>query len=857
MFRFTDFKIKDFGGHREVVKKSMGSSLGLVGPNGSGKSTILQAFQLALEGSINHEDALAEFVRTDSTGDAPIKFVTEHGFISNGRRGRIKREVLRSGGVKRELTMDGLEKKLTAAGDVERALREIVGADSKAIRSTVFIPQGSLDKLFAGLDSERRDFYVRLLALGHLEKVADVVEGFRKQVAGSLSDLTAVRDGAADALQQASDYFTSLDEELHRMTAFKREIEFAVGLQNLMTSQDEASEKKTLASSALQQVLLSEGVSAEGAPKWVTETEARVEELKRLAAEAKANWEHRVSLDARKTTAEATVAKMRQWLSNQAEITTKQAEVTKVAEILGRPDPRLQIAKLERWAAARTERTMTGARVQVGESKLPELQKVAEDTKKAYEDARYAHQSTQNLWRETRDLVQKQKQLKKEVDELVECNTNPCCAMCGSKTPDLTYLDTQIAEGERRMAADQVEGAAQAAVMLEAEKAAVAPKKEFDDMSANVRSWNAKLAELDRELAGAPPEKDWAALKAEAESQVAEYAEASAINGRLSREIAELEAKQRGYTCTTENLSQWQDEVRQVAAALEHQRGDAEILRHNHNQLSEELETVRGKLSRVAEAVTTQKTRAAAAGDAALAVGYKIDELASVPVLRAKLQAIGDVVTSEALASVLGELRLAETAYNEQVGKVGAARKSMADADSRLSEIDLRVAEQKNRITLAEELSRLAGAFKPSGVTMDFLDYQFGQIASLTQEHLSEMGADFMVAASESRPLAFEFLRLNKPNEAWLKQSRMSGGQKVRLALAVLLAIHELVIPDVGLLVLDEPSLHLDEDAKLTFGEVIRDLCEAGGEEGRQIIICDHDQRLMSSLPDVMEFGQL
>jgi exonuclease SbcC len=407
------------------------------------------------------------------------------------------------------------------------------------------------------------------------------------------------------------------------------------------------------------------------------------------------------------------------------------------------------------------------------------------------------------------------------------------------------------------MAADQVEGAALAAAMLEAEKAAVGPKKELDDMSANVRSWNAKLEEIDRELAGAPPEKDWAALKAEAESQVAEYAEASAINGRLSREIAELEAKQRGYTCTSENLAQWQDEARQVVAALEHQRGDAEILRHNHNQLSEELETIRGKLSRVAEAVTTQKTRAAAAGDAALAVGAKIEGLASVPVLRAKLQAIGDVVTSEALATVLGELRLAETAYNEQVGKVEAARKAMADADGRLAEIDLRVAEQKNRITLAEELSRLAAAFKPSGVTMDFLDYQFGQIASLTQEHLSEMGADFMVAASESKPLAFEFLRLNRPNEAWLKQSRMSGGQKVRLALAVLLAIHELVIPDVGLLVLDEPSLHLDEDAKLTFGEVIRDLCEAGGEEGRQIIICDHDQRLMSSLPDVMEFGQL
>lgn len=857
MFRFTDFKLKDFGGHAEVIKKSMGSSLGLVGPNGSGKSTILQAFQLALEGSVNHEDALAEFIRTDSTGNAPIKFVTEHGFISNGRRGRIKREVLRSGGVKRELTMEGLERKLTGAGDVEKALRDIVGADSKAIRSTVFIPQGSLDKLFAGLDSERRDFYVRLLALGHLEKVADVVEGFRKQVSGSLNDLTAVRDGADDALRQASEYFENLYQELRRMTAFKREIEFAVTLQNLMTGQDEANEKKTQASGALQQVLLSEGVSAEGAPKWVAATESRVEELKLLTAEAKANWEHRVALDTRKTTADATVAKMEQWLGWQSEVEAKKIEVDKVAEILRRPDPRMQITRLERWATARTERTMTDARVQVARGKLPELQRAADETRSAYEAARDAHQLTQRLWRETRDLVQKQKQLKKEVDELVECNTSPCCAMCGSKTPDLTYLDTQIAEGERRMAADQVEGAAQAAAMLEAEKAAVEPKKELDDMLANVRSWTTKLEELDRELAGAPPEAEWATLKAEAEGQVSEYAEASAINGRLAREIGELEAKQRGYTCTATDLADWRVEVTQVAAALEHQRGDAEALRRNHTQLNEELESLREKLSRVAGAVTTQKNRAEAAVDAALAVGAKVEELASVPVLRAKLQAIGDVVTSEALATVLSELRLAETAYNEQVGKVEAARKSMADADGRLAEIDLRVAEQKNRITLVEELSRLAGAFKPSGVTMDFLDYQFGQIASLTQEHLSEMGADFMVAASESKPLAFEFLRLNRPNEAWLRQSRMSGGQKVRLALAVLLAIHELVLPDVGLLVLDEPSLHLDEDAKLTFGEVIRDLCEAGGEEGRQIIICDHDQRLMSSLPDVMEFGQL
>jgi exonuclease SbcC len=198
-------------------------------------------------------------------------------------------------------------------------------------------------------------------------------------------------------------------------------------------------------------------------------------------------------------------------------------------------------------------------------------------------------------------------------------------------------------------------------------------------------------------------------------------------------------------------------------------------------------------------------------------------------------------------------MRLEQTAYDHQVGKGVAAREAMLQASAAVGELELKIAEQGERRVLAQDLCKLRDTFKPSGASLEYLDYKFGQIASMASDYLAESQADFMVAASAEIPLAFEFVRLDRPDEVWMAQNRMSGGQKVRLAVATLRAIHALVMPDVGLLVLDEPTTHLDDDAVRSMAEMLKKI----GDEGTlQMVVCDHNPVLIDAFSDIIEIPE-
>ena len=73
--------------------------------------------------------------------------------------------------------------------------------------------------------------------------------------------------------------------------------------------------------------------------------------------------------------------------------------------------------------------------------------------------------------------------------------------------------------------------------------------------------------------------------------------------------------------------------------------------------------------------------------------------------------------------------------------------------------------------------------------------------------------------------------------------SQMSGGQKTLYALMVRLAINKLFSRRFGLFVLDEPTIHLDEESRGTLGEFIRD---AAGSD--QLIVVSHTEEFLDEV---------
>jgi exonuclease SbcC len=211
------------------------------------------------------------------------------------------------------------------------------------------------------------------------------------------------------------------------------------------------------------------------------------------------------------------------------------------------------------------------------------------------------------------------------------------------------------------------------------------------------------------------------------------------------------------------------------------------------------------------------------------------------------------VMTQQMAQDKLTELEQAQQARAAARGRREAANESMKAASRKIDELDLRTAEQQTRLKLAKDLELLRDAFRPNGASLDFLNHKFGQIAQLAADYLAESGADFMVASSEEIPLSYEFLRTDRADEVWMSQSRLSGGQKVRLAVATLRALHAMIMPNVGLLVLDEPTTHLDDEAKRSMADMLRRISDEGM---LQMIVCDHSPTLIEAFSDRIEISE-
>ena len=83
--------------------------------------------------------------------------------------------------------------------------------------------------------------------------------------------------------------------------------------------------------------------------------------------------------------------------------------------------------------------------------------------------------------------------------------------------------------------------------------------------------------------------------------------------------------------------------------------------------------------------------------------------------------------------------------------------------------------------------------------------------------------------------------------------SRLSGGQQVVASASFRLAMSDTFAKDVGLLVLDEPSNHLDKENIQHLQQLLLKLKELSAHTGRQILVVTHEASLTGFLDHVVE----
>ena len=79
----------------------------------------------------------------------------------------------------------------------------------------------------------------------------------------------------------------------------------------------------------------------------------------------------------------------------------------------------------------------------------------------------------------------------------------------------------------------------------------------------------------------------------------------------------------------------------------------------------------------------------------------------------------------------------------------------------------------------------------------------------------------------------------------------------MKLAVAFLLGLQSTTIPDVGLLVMDEPSTHLDPDCVDELRELLTVMGPQFAAREAQIIVCDHNPRLIPFDVHVIDLAKI
>lgn len=121
------------------------------------------------------------------------------------------------------------------------------------------------------------------------------------------------------------------------------------------------------------------------------------------------------------------------------------------------------------------------------------------------------------------------------------------------------------------------------------------------------------------------------------------------------------------------------------------------------------------------------------------------------------------------------------------------------------------------------------------------------EMTDKVNETLQDFDSPFRVEAAED----LSFIAI-KPDGRRERADRLSGGQKMLLALAFRFAVNALLAGDLGMMILDEPTAGVDKTNVNTMTDILKRLSSYTKEKGRQIIIITHDETLQRAFDQVI-----
>lgn len=834
------FTLSNFGKHAELTFQCNAHVVGLLGPNGVGKSTILDGIEFAITGEAR--DPLQSYVR-HGEGNASVSMT----FLKNGMEGYIFRQFGKT--PKRKLVWDGRE--IKAAKEVDQTMAAIFGADKQAIANAVFINQGMLENILFSGDTDRRQLFIKLVNMAFCEQRSHVIEGKVKKLQNTIIDLGPATDAAAKQVRQANDVLQAAKQTYEAMPDYAADWAYC---DQFIRTEDQ-----------LRQILAQIGrIELEQ-----NTANTRLQEM--LGAWSKQNYEeaeaYMLTLEA---TAKQEATAFTNWKSVKAELIHYQRATREISDKM--KQLREQMASKERLNPNKLTMEQVDASL-TQSTRLLEQQKTRETavanlaTAVAQRNQAEEKFAARKMPRETHEQISVRKT---ELDqkgatwnalngflakqqEFSQCaamkQATPTggvqCVQCGLIIANPEALSPE-ALAHTKQTLDQLglQIIADRKVYNELAEELQDCKTEKDRLAADCHYWEKQADSLRAQIA-AIPEMDLTTIRAEHEQMSGIKALLPSIETAitmLNNDIGRLMQSRQTYTLAAANLDRADAYTDAKEQEFSQSISETEAMCRTKRTTFDEMTRLRTMLATL-EGQMQQHLTAKQKHERVLEqpMPPAVSELSvtlggNLVATRAELQARQDARTAAG-----GRLEQAQSNLNEaQTAYQGLVKRAEADVEKR---------------KLIDDLVILRDLLKPEGLPLSVVQYHFDHLARLTQDALNQLDANFSIQIDPEIPLSFKFVRLDEPEHAPLPMTKLSGGQRVRLCTAFLIAVQQRLVKEVGLLVLDEPSTHVDQAGVESLAELLSTLGSQLGNTETQIIVSDHHPMLRTCFNKVLELA--
>jgi DNA repair exonuclease SbcCD ATPase subunit len=309
--------------------------------------------------------------------------------------------------------------------------------------------------------------------------------------------------------------------------------------------------------------------------------------------------------------------------------------------------------------------------------------------------------------------------------------------------------------------------------------------------------------------------------------------------------------RERNYKYKTE-LAKYEEEQRRIRAQLDEAKGDLEALETAPAPPAQTEDELKQQVQEHADYTSAIAEYNKVVNDAKVQLGRLEGQVSQ---LKSREEALTEQFTQIAISE--GEAATASQEVERLAARINTVYQAEGTSISTAAALELRRQRLADGLAAARSQEIVTTWVQRLGPVRDLLHREAAprfvsqrnlqRIQVAVNEHLERFDTDFRVRADEGLSFVARF-NDNRQQPA----ERLSGGQKVVLALAFRLAVN-FMYSDLGFLSLDEPTAYLDAHHIAGFEPSLNRLREYATSRGLQCIMVTHEQSLAHLFDSVIQ----